>query len=324
MSPRVLLSRHPLIRTTDFDEAVTAQQSVTCAVEAELNDRATPFEWHANRAVVGPIALTSSWYRAGVTARADAPDDIVTVLLARRGQAEGRQGGASVEVVRGRTGFVQSALGPVEITMRSGIETLNIMIRQSSLSAALDALTGEQGDAPLRFDPSMRLNTSVGRSWMRTLRFVVSELEEESTILRSPLVLAGLGDALLYGLLTGQRHSRTGSVEKPVRAASTVHVRRMEEYLEANAGAPVRLSDLVALVGVSARSIQQGFRAHHGCSPMQFLRARRLELARARLSERPAAPVTEVALACGFTHLGRFSVEYRRRFGESPSTTRSR
>ena len=31
--------------------------------------------------------------------------------------------------------------------------------------------------------------------------------------------------------------------------------------------------------------------------------------------------VTDIALRCGFTHLGRFSVAYRTRFGESPSET---
>jgi len=31
--------------------------------------------------------------------------------------------------------------------------------------------------------------------------------------------------------------------------------------------------------------------------------------------------VTQIALAHGFTHMGRFSVEYQRQFGESPSVT---
>ena len=46
-----------------------------------------------------------------------------------------------------------------------------------------------------------------------------------------------------------------------------------------------------------------------------------MELARARLGSGAATAVTEVALACGFEHLGRFSTRYRDRFGESPSET---
>jgi AraC-like DNA-binding protein len=55
---------------------------------------------------------------------------------------------------------------------------------------------------------------------------------------------------------------------------------------------------------------------------MSLLRTARLKQARLQLdAPRPGATVTEVALDCGFTHLGRFSSEYRRRFGELPSQT---
>jgi transcriptional regulator GlxA family with amidase domain len=35
----------------------------------------------------------------------------------------------------------------------------------------------------------------------------------------------------------------------------------------------------------------------------------------------PDASVTDVALACGFAHFGRFAGAYRERFGETPSET---
>ena len=44
--------------------------------------------------------------------------------------------------------------------------------------------------------------------------------------------------------------------------------------------------------------------------------------ARAMLeAARPGATVTRVAHDCGLAHLGRFSQEYARHFGESPSET---
>jgi AraC-like DNA-binding protein len=38
----------------------------------------------------------------------------------------------------------------------------------------------------------------------------------------------------------------------------------------------------------------------------------------------PEESVTEIAMQWGFTHMGRFSIEYRQRFGERPSETLSR
>src|ERR1700687_3777537 len=42
------------------------------------------------------------------------------------------------------------------------------------------------------------------------------------------------------------------------------------------------------------------------------------------LQGRPRAKVMDVALRCGFPHFGRFSVGYRRRYGETPSQTLKR
>src|SRR5262249_29397930 len=99
-------------------------------------------------------------------------------------------------------------------------------------------------------------------------------------------------------------------------------LRLAEEYIVANAGEPIQLSDLARISGVGVRTLQTTFRAHRGYSPFEFLRARRLELARDRLRHAAiGTTVAEVALACGFAHLGRFSRDYRSRFGEAPSRT---
>ena len=60
-------------------------------------------------------------------------------------------------------------------------------------------------------------------------------------------------------------------------------------------------------------------------TPMEFLRHVRMRLARQRLLHaRPGDSVTGIATRCGFAHLGRFAVDYKRRFGESPSETLER
>jgi len=48
----------------------------------------------------------------------------------------------------------------------------------------------------------------------------------------------------------------------------------------------------------------------------------RLDRARRLLKEGRASTVTEVALAVGIPHFGRFANEYRKMFGEVPSQTR--
>jgi AraC-like DNA-binding protein len=57
---------------------------------------------------------------------------------------------------------------------------------------------------------------------------------------------------------------------------------------------------------------------------MAYLRRARFVRVREALRAAEASEnVAGIAMSLGFTHMGRFSVEYRKRFGESPSQTLS-
>jgi AraC family ethanolamine operon transcriptional activator len=86
---------------------------------------------------------------------------------------------------------------------------------------------------------------------------------------------------------------------------------------------PVNVPDLASEVGVSRRTLERAFQDTLGLSPYKYSRFHRLNrlhrnLLAARNHERN---VTELLTRWGFTELGRTAVEYKRLFGESPSTT---
>jgi len=92
--------------------------------------------------------------------------------------------------------------------------------------------------------------------------------------------------------------------------------------MRANLDAAIGLAEIVAASGVPGRTLLQHFRDFKGSSPMRYLRIARYEKVREALHRaEPEEGITEVAAKWGFTHMGRFSVEYRKRFGESPSET---
>ena len=58
---------------------------------------------------------------------------------------------------------------------------------------------------------------------------------------------------------------------------------------------------------------------------MRYLKNVRMDKARFRLSKGDSSTsVTQVALDSGFSHLGAFGADYKRRFGEAPSETLQR
>ena len=77
---------------------------------------------------------------------------------------------------------------------------------------------------------------------------------------------------------------------------------------------------------VSARSLEKIFCERYGLPPVRYLKLRRLHATRrALLRSGPAdTTVTQIAIAHGFAHLGRFSADYAALFGEPPSETLGR
>jgi transcriptional regulator GlxA family with amidase domain len=89
-----------------------------------------------------------------------------------------------------------------------------------------------------------------------------------------------------------------------------------------NAANALRVPDVAAALGLSVRSLQQGFRQWRNTTPLQFLRQTRLRRVRDELCRSGGeTEVTTVALRDGFMHSGRFSAYYQSAFGELPSTT---
>jgi len=102
-------------------------------------------------------------------------------------------------------------------------------------------------------------------------------------------------------------------------------VRRALEAMRANVGHDWTIADLAEAAGQSGRTLQRQFRAFLGKTPWAVLSDVRFEAARRELLRGlPETKVMDVALRHGFSHYGRFSVEYRRRYDETPSITLKR
>jgi transcriptional regulator GlxA family with amidase domain len=100
-------------------------------------------------------------------------------------------------------------------------------------------------------------------------------------------------------------------------------VRRAEALALASVAEPLHISALCSIIGVSERTLRKAFHTVHGIPPCRHLRMLRLSNARRALlsADRALAKVTDIAMSFGFAELGRFSVEYKKAFGESPSQT---
>jgi AraC-like DNA-binding protein len=109
------------------------------------------------------------------------------------------------------------------------------------------------------------------------------------------------------------------------RHSSAILVRRAIDVCEPVSG-PVGISELSTALNASPRTLQLAFQKVMGTTPHNFFHRRRMTKARMALlkADSRESRVTDIANHHGFSELGRFSVQYRELFGESPKVTLSR
>ena len=150
----------------------------------------------------------------------------------------------------------------------------------------------------------------------------MAELQRPGSILSEPMAAGPFREFVMTVLLLHQPHNYTEALLRLARPVTPRDVKRAIDYIEANLDTAISLPDLVAACGVPGRTLIKHFRDFKGTSPIRYLLNARYQRVREALSRaEPEQSVTEIALKWGFTHMGRFSVEYRKRFGESPSRT---
>jgi transcriptional regulator GlxA family with amidase domain len=168
---------------------------------------------------------------------------------------------------------------------------------------------------------TLDITHGVGRSWRGLVDVMLADLDREDGLATVPLAASTLELAIVDGLiasLAGQAGdaATTTPSERPIRRAA----RLIEDHCAEPLGTP----DVAEAVGLSIRALQAGFKAHLDTTPMAYLRRARLDRVRQSLSDGSAASVTEAAMRCGVTHLGRLASDYRASFGEIPSETLQR
>ncbi len=93
--------------------------------------------------------------------------------------------------------------------------------------------------------------------------------------------------------------------------------RILERHIAAHLGGDLRVPALARLVQLSPGYFGHAFRLAFGASPHAYVTRRRIEAAEAMMLE-SAAPLSQVALECGFCDQAHFSRVFRQVRGASP------
>lgn len=204
--------------------------------------------------------------------------------------------------------------------------TMGIVVRRNELIETLAALRGVGPEDVLLDRAALELSPEAAIRFRYDIKGILRKMSgpkpgrsaDVGAVDPSEAIFGLLIDAYLRAPLVPHRDNRPRKPE--------LIVRRAEKRFFASQGASVSLADLCSATSVSQSTLYRAFNAVCGEPPLAYFHKRRLTEARRQLVNSPAyrGAVKRAALAAGLTEFGRFSVDYRQLFGESPSATLNR
>jgi len=317
MSPGALtaLAMNQLFDSSDLDETRAMVGRVMKPHRLGIVGRSQRLDSRMQHVALGEVSLSRLRYGADVDIEPGLLEDFFLVQMPVKGVARVECGDQAVE----SGPELASVLNPSERTaMRWRADSDQIMVRVSRtlLERTLSVQLGRPLHEGIRFGLGFRWRDS--ELWTQLLTYILECANQFQDLHRHRLVVTHIEQLVAATLLSVHAHNYAHAAPARSSAVLPRHVRKVQEYLDAHAHEPIRAEQLAQVAGVSLRSLYAGFKEFCGVSPMQYLKDLRLERARAELLA-GSGSVGSIALRWGFGHLGRFSADYRARFGESPS-----
>ena len=316
------LTSHALLRTVDVDEARAAVAQAFCPHTLIPLDGARALDARFHSVQLGRIGLNYLDYGASVRIAPRELKDFYLVQIPLAGHADITSGRDRIGSDQNRAS-VPAPDQPLTMHWSQGNPQLIVWIDRPHLEDHLRKMLGQSLNEPIRFDLGMDMTDPGIRSWRKVVDLLVGELDGGGMIPTEPLAMRQLEQLLLTQLLLGQPSNYSAALHRTPRNPAPKVIRHAAELIEQHASEPLTVEDIAEATGLSVRAMQDGFRKFLATTPMNYLRNVRLDRVHGELVEADPATttVTDVAVRWGLLHPGRFSVQYRERFGESPSAT---
>ncbi len=290
-------------------------------------DMAEPSRFYGFRGAEARVGRMSvkylSWDCGGAceTSTWRSHDHHLALHIPLRGAFEARQAGEWVNVPPGFA-LVVSAAGETRRRWEGASDLLNIMVDRDALDQSVTREAFAGPDGVLKFPALTLIDLTEASTLARFVEMIIRDLEGENSAFADPAVGIEAERVLLQLLLRSMRHE----VERrPIHERYRIvpaYMRRAERFIREHHGAVLDIAAIAEGSGVSARTLQYGFRKYRGASPMAFLRDVRLSSARRALVDGRGGSIGEVASAAGYPSKSQFARDYRASFGESPTETR--
>lgn len=180
---------------------------------------------------------------------------------------------------------------------------------------AADLLAGVAG-APVALEPSIG---PPSRELDQLLPLLIAELRQPGQA--HALYSQSLSQAICIALLRSSKEG-AGRIGAHRGGLSGRNLRLVKDFISDNLAAPIDLSQLAALAGLSPHHFCRAFKHSTGRAPHAWLTACRIGKAQDLMRRQPAMGLIEIALSVGYESQSSFGAAFKRETGVAPGQWR--
>jgi AraC-like DNA-binding protein len=270
---------------------------------------------------LGDCALASLKYGFDVEIDAGCITNFFMVKWALSGEGHVISGERSAATST-RSIVVTSPLERTGFRMTPACIHLTTRVARRAVEERLAEKLGRRLTRPVEFDLEIAVASDFGRAWCQLVTHICQVSASAPTVLASEEVRKQYSRTMIELLIQAAPHNYSEALRAGEIETVPWHVRRAQEYVDAHLSEIRSVADIAASIGITSRTLQNGFRQALNMTPAEYVRRARIHaLHRALLAAESHESVTSLMLGVGIANFGRYAHYYRQQIGVPPSVT---
>ncbi|TRX56470.1 helix-turn-helix domain-containing protein [Thalassomonas sp. M1454] len=292
----------------------SAEENEELMKEMDVNQLVTQLgkgEFHCGVAerVIDDVTLVSDRFNTAISVYLEPPEDTICLMLATAPDSEISICGQTLEH------DVMTLLPSnyaVDIVSKGMSGSDSIMLSKARFAQISQSVT--PFEEVIDVATHIQINRAEAMLWRNAIvNSINNNIEPEAVANMMSVFIARISEG------AGSNYS-----DLPIYADKRVKVaRQVRDYLHAHYQQKISLDILCEQIGISMRSLQRCFKDYFGCSILAYLQAMRLKAVHKQIINNQHLTVSDIAMQHGFSHLGRFSTEFKKHFGISAKQLQS-
>ena len=318
------LENYPVFVSSDLDEVIDIVTSSYCSHKLRLRDKKTAMQARHHKVSLASSSLNYLQYGAEVFVNPGEFEDFFMLEFPLSGSVKLSYGQEQFVNIPGKAVMLSPGKS-ISSIWSSECSEIMFKLNKNTLENHLANLLGRSLGKDLHFNPEINLNTNYGNTLMEFVGYLLRQADLNSPLFQSNILVKDLEKSFMTMVLTCLPNNYSNYLERTNSMVLPHYVYNAKKYIDNNLMEDITPATVIRACNLSYRSVYEGFQTHLGMTPLNYIKNGRLEKIYNELQDQTLkSTITETAMKWGYRHLGRFSGEYKERYGEKPSETRKK